>query len=215
MRFVTNLLPQLRAATTSGPHFSRVLSILGAGHEGSVNMNDLELKNSFSGAKCANHSITMADFMVEELALREPAISFIHSSPGVVNTGIGRELPIWLRVPLKVVSPIFKPLFNPIDETGQRQLFIATSGLYPPADSTQITPNTFSTGIPISKGSTVSVGSNGKVGSGAYLVNWDGNITGNQSLLSQYREQGFGKTVWDHTNGIFARVQKLNEERSK
>lgn len=213
MRFITNLLPQLRNATTTAPHFSRTLSILGAGTEGKVNFDDLELKNTFSTGRCAAHTIVMNDFMAEELASREPGTSFIHSSPGVVNTGIARELPAWARIPLKAFSPLLSPLMVGADETGARQLFNATSGLYPPVKPFENDP--LASGVPVPWGlKQVMTGSNGKEGSGGYLVSWNNEITGKQNLLKEYREKGVGATVWEHTMEIFERVKKINQERT-
>ncbi|PMD50483.1 NAD(P)-binding protein [Hyaloscypha bicolor E] len=209
MRFVYNLLPQLRTASAEPPHFSRTLSVLGAGHEGAINLTDLDLKTTFSGARCAAHTIVMNDFMAEEFAAREHGISFLHTSPGVVNTGLTRELPIWARALMKVATPLLSLFFVSADETGQRQLFLASSGIYPPAKPAQGAP--LAAGVPFPKDFSVSKGSNGKVGSGAYLVNWNGDISGNEKILSDYREKGVGKTVWEHTMGIFKQVEKINQ----
>src|SRR6187402_3445580 len=81
MRFITNLLPLLRTAARTTPNFSRSVSILGAGREGHINLDDLDLKSTFSGVSCAAHTIVMNDFMVEEFAAREPGTTFIHSFP--------------------------------------------------------------------------------------------------------------------------------------
>ena len=209
MRFVYNLLPQLRAASAEPPHFSRTVSVLGAGHEGAINLSDLDLKTTFSGARCATHTIVMNDFMAEEFAAREHGISFLHTNPGVVNTGLARGLPIWARALMKVATPLLSLFFVSADETGQRQLFLASSGIYPPAKPAQGAP--LAAGVPFPKDFSVSKGSNGKVGSGAYLVNWNGDISGNEKILSDYREKGVGKTVWEHTMGIFKQVEKINQ----
>lgn len=136
MRFIHNLLPLLRTSTPTSPHLSHTLSVLGAGFEGNVNPADLELRNGFSASKCANHSIVMTDFMLEQFASKNPGISFIHSSPGVVNTPIARELPLWARVGVKLAMPLLKPFTVSLEETGERQLFIATSPMFPPRKPT-------------------------------------------------------------------------------
>jgi len=209
MRFITNLLPQLRTAAETAPHFSRTLSVLGPGHEGNLNLNDLDLKNTFTAARCAAHTIVMNDFMAEELAIKEPATSFIHTSPGVVNTGIARELPLWARLPIKILYPIMKPFFVGAEETGDRHLFIATSGIYAPAEP--FASEASAAGVSVPSGLKVMAGSTGKEGSGAYLVNWNNEITGNNKLLKEYREKGVGETVWEHTMGVFERIAKINK----
>jgi len=209
MRFVYNLLPQLRIASTEPPHFSRALSVLGAGHEKTINLSDLDLKTTFSGMRCANHTIIMNDFMAEEFAAREPGISFLHTSPGVVNTGLMRELPIWARAGMKLATPLLSFFFTGADETGDRQLYHASAGIYPPAKPVE--GAALAAGVPFSKDLFVSKGSNGKVGSGAYIVNWNGDIVGNEKILSNYRDQGVGKTIWEHTMGVFKQVERVNQ----
>lgn len=65
----------------------------------------------------------------------------------------------------------------------------------------------------MSENLSISKGSNGNSGSGAYIVNWNGDIVGKEKLLADYRGQGVGKTVWDHTIGIFQKVEKINQGR--
>lgn len=212
MRFISNLIPLLQTASTSPPNFARSVSILGAGHEGSINLDDIELKNKFSGVRCASHTCTMNSIMAEQFAARHPNISFLHTFPGTVNTGVARELPIWARGILKVLMPLFKPLLVGADETGQRQLFHSTSGMYPPEKPAAGSP--VSSGIPLPTGMAVGTGADGKVGSGGYIVHWNGDITGIEKLLNGYRAEGVSKTIWEHTMGIFERVEKINQGRS-
>ncbi len=209
-RFITNLLPLLQTATTVAPNFARTLSVLGPGNEGPINLNDISLKNTFSGARCAAHTIVMNDFFAEELAAKNPGISFIHLSPGVVDTGIARELPFWLRGTIKVLSPVFKLFSVGREETGERGVFHLTSSIYAPANP--VAPS--GAGIPAPRDLEVVEGSNGVKGSGGYLLQWDGGVTGKKKLLQEYREKGVGKIVWEHTQGIFAEVEKLNRERA-
>lgn len=213
MRFISNLLPLLQTASTATPHFSRTLSVLGAGQEDKVNLDDLELKNTFSGPRCAAHSIVMNDFMAEEFAARNPGTTFIHSYPSVVNTGITRELPIWLRATTKVLSPVIKLIAVSAEETGARQLYVATSGVYPPAKPAG--DSATAAGAPVPKGGSVMKGADGKIGSGGYLVSWDCEIIGKQQILQDYHSKGVGKTVWEHTMGIFERVEKVNQAKSE
>jgi hypothetical protein len=209
MRFIYNLVPQLRSASAEPPHFSRTVSVLGAGHEGAINLKDLDLKTTFSGARCAAHTIVMNDFMAEEFAAREPGITFMHTSPGVVNTGLARGLPVLARVFLKIATPLLSPFFVSADETGDRQVYLASSGIYPPAKPADGAP--LAAGVPFPKNLSVSKGSNGCVGSGAYLVNWNGDISGKEKILSGYREQGVGKTIWEYTMEVFKRVEMIHQ----
>lgn len=94
------------------------------------------------------------------------------------------------------------------EETGARQLFHATSGVYPPAK-----PVGDAGGVPAPNGLEIMKGVEGQVGTGGYAVNWNGDITG-KKILEEYREKGVGKTVWEHTMGIFERVEKVNKGRA-
>jgi hypothetical protein len=143
--------------------------------------------------------------MAEELAAREPATAFVHSYPSIVVSGVARELPLWARAAVKVFTPIISPFAVGADETGARQLFMATSGMYPPAKPAA--GSATAAGVPLSKGESVLTGLDGKVGSGGYAVNWDGKVTGKKSILDEYHAKGVGKIVWEHTMGIFEKVK--------
>lgn len=158
------------------------------------------------------------DFMLEQFATKDPGISFVHSHPSVVETGVGRELPLWARLGLKVFTPLVKVFAVPIEETGERQLFIATSPMFPPGkpttkDGKGDAPETAVIGTTESgKGVRrevvpIATGIDGQVGSGAYLVEWNGEITGKMGLLEKYRQQGAPKTIWEHTMGVFEMVR--------
>jgi hypothetical protein len=213
MRFISNLLPLLQTAASKPPHFSRTLSVLSAGWEGKLDFQDLELKNTFSRSKCATQSTTMNSIMTEEFSKRQPATTFSHSYPSGVNTGLARELPVWARAAAKVLTPLMAAITVSQEETGARQLFIATSGLYPPAKPFK--DDTLASGVPAPKGfNSPFVGANGVAGSGAYLANWNCEAaTGKQKLLKQYREENVGAKIWDHTMGIFDRAAKINQAR--
>jgi hypothetical protein len=213
MRFIYNLLPLLRNATTSAPNFSRSVSVLGPGNErDGINLADMDLKNTFTPRRCAAHTIVMNDFMTENFATREPGSSFIHTSPGVVNTGIARELPLWAKAAVKITTPLLSLMMTSAEETGQRQLFAATSAHYSPAKPAS--GAAFASGVPVPKGLGVATGSDGQIGSGGYLVDWNGEITGKTKVLSDLREKGVAKTIWEHTVGTFERVEKLNQAKA-
>lgn len=206
MRFTSNLLPLLRPTpSTSHPQFSRVLSVLAGGHEASINLSDISLKTSFSVANCAAHSITMNSLMVTEFASRNPGISFAHSHPAFVSTSLARELPIWARLPMKGLTPLLRPWSVSVEETGERQLFIATSGLFAPREGVP--------GAKIPKGSEIVKGADGVNGSGGYIVNWDGEVVG-KPIVKKYIEEGLGETVWEHTMRTFEEVAKINKGRN-
>ena len=63
-KFVYDLLPLVRRAKDAGED-AKIMSILGAGHGGPVDLNNLGLKKSFSPAKAGLASPTYTDLMFE------------------------------------------------------------------------------------------------------------------------------------------------------
>jgi hypothetical protein len=201
MRFVHNLLPLL----SSSP--SRIVSIHGAGKEGKLIENDLELKQNFSMANAAMHTSTMNTLALAEIAASHPSISCVHVFPGVVVTGAFNVLSENWVLPLRflfrqVAMPLAKPFTVSLKESGQRHLFHATSARYPPA-GVKDPPGA---GVAMPSGVEVAKGSDWKEGSGCYLLNYDGETTADKNLLDEYRKRGMGKKIWQHTHEVFDRV---------
>ncbi|KAK8209189.1 hypothetical protein M8818_003884 [Zalaria obscura] len=91
MRFAMNLEPQLTAASKAG-QISRFMSVLAAGSEGDIRLEDLDLKHNYTLHACLGHCVMMTDFMMEEFSKRYPGTAWTHSYPGTVKTGIANEL---------------------------------------------------------------------------------------------------------------------------
>lgn len=92
----------------------------------------------------------------------------------------------------------------PIEECGERQLYLATSARYPAARGD-------SAAVRLGAGVEVAEGTAGKVGSGVYSVGWDGERAPPAALelLAEYREKGAVDEVWRHTEGEFNRVTEM------
>jgi hypothetical protein len=179
MRFATNLLPLLRTASASQPTLARVISVLGAGHEGALDTSDLSLQKpgSFSIRAAANHAISMTSLTFDRLA-SDPAnkgIAFIHSSPGGVDTNVGRGLGPVLQKVFSVGMFVLKPtgLVKGLRESGERHLWAGTS-------------DTYASGLGM-------VGPNGDVSS--------------SKVFEQLRKDGVGKKVWVHMEGVFHKIR--------
>lgn len=93
-RIVDNLMPLVKKAADNNEP-ARVVSVLQPGNEGPVEEDDLELKNKFSLTKANRHIVEFNSLAVTRFAELYPTVSFNHAHPGVVGTGISRELP-WL-----------------------------------------------------------------------------------------------------------------------
>lgn len=98
-RIVDKLMPLVQKAADSGEP-ARVVNVLAAGDEGELIEEDLGLKNNYSLRNANRHFVTMISLATERFAQLYPSVSFSHIYPGFVKTGIGRSLPIWVRVPL-------------------------------------------------------------------------------------------------------------------
>ena len=212
IRWTLNLMPLLTAASQR-QELSRVMTVLAAGSEGEVRLDDLELRRNFTLHACLAHCAVMTDFMVEELARRYPGTAFSHSYPGTVKTGIANALTGPVRLAVKVLYAVMTPWILNVQESGERHFFQMTSRCYPAANGNG--GGNGGVGLPIPDGLEMTRGSNGEVGSGAYLLDWDGKSTGDERLLRKYRELGMGAKVWEHTMAMFRQAERLNASQLK
>lgn len=204
MRFICNLLPLLRDSASSS-QLSRVMSVLGAGIGSHVIKNDLDLRANYSLSNCGAHCGVMTDLMMERFATANKGTAFVHTAPGVVKTNLGSDLPIYVRAAYRLAGPLLAPWTIGVKETGERHLYMATSNRYPPAQL----PVESVCGTPCEK-NDVAEGANGKIGSGSYLLNWDGQIQKqNAKLLEECRQTGVAEKIWEHTMSIFKELETM------
>ncbi|AEO58291.1 hypothetical protein MYCTH_2305531 [Thermothelomyces thermophilus ATCC 42464] len=172
------------------------------------------------------HTSSMMTLALESLALEAPDVSFVHSSPGCVRTHLGREVRAASAVGLvqvvlnKVVGPMVA--VGP-DEAGERQLYLATSGRFPPArcggrarysgaggGSGSGGNGTGTAGVELREGDGVAVarGTDARVGSGVYSVDSEGEPQGVKAgeTMRRLREADLVRRLWLHTVGEFIRV---------
>ncbi|KAI6885909.1 hypothetical protein KC334_g15728 [Hortaea werneckii] len=130
-----------------------------------------------------------------------------HSYPGTVKTGIANELTGPVRLAVKVMYAVMTPWILNVRESGERHFFQMTNKCYPAAQG----------GVGIEPPDDVSImrGSNGQVGSGAYLIDWDGKPTGDENVLKKYRDLGMPQKVWEHTMAMFQQAERLNRKDGK
>ena len=97
-------------------------------------------------------------------------------------------------------------VFVPIEECGERQLYLATSARYPPKS----VGRDGGSGVPLGDGVDVARGTTGEVGSGLYSIKWDGTSMSPkvQKLLAGYRDEGMVEKIKEHTEGEFNRITK-------
>ena len=190
MLFVLHLLPLLGAAEAP-----KVVSVLAGGLEwaASVDLDDLDLKKpgNFGAMKARMQYPAMNTTTLEKLADDNPSVTFIHSWPGIVNTGNVRRGSdpnslmawfVWL-----ILEPLIR-LFATSDEvSGQRHLFQSTSAAFG--------------GRGVGWKGKPGVNSRGEQGDGLFLVNYKCDCTPNAKAVSLLREKAQGK-IWKHTQDV-------------
>jgi hypothetical protein len=102
----------------ANPRLSRVISVLEAGGEPSLHLDDLSLKTNWSLCNCGKHAIAMNSASMEHLASIYPEISFIHTFPGIVRTGLNRDLGTAAKCAISALMVPAKPWEIPFEESG-------------------------------------------------------------------------------------------------
>ena len=104
------------------------------------------------------------------------------SNHSQVKTGFAKEQNFVLRTALNATAGLLTPWAVPLEESGERHLYIATNGRYPSRDGSNAIPATQKEGGPMK-------GSDGTNGSGAYLVGKDGEFRANEAVLKELRDK--------------------------
>ncbi|KAF2738429.1 NAD(P)-binding protein [Polyplosphaeria fusca] len=195
MRFVQNLSPLLATAgndSDQSARLSRVVSVLDSRVSSAPDFSDLSLKRTFSLKNCAKHATAMNNFALEHFARQQPSTAFVHAFPFMVSTGTGRELKGIAGGIFKVMSPLMKPFAVDLKESGERHLYASTVPHFASKDGAADV-------------ATLAMGMDGVKGSGAYALNWDGEIVDN-AKLGPVRAQGAERKIWDHTEEVFKTI---------
>lgn len=97
----------------------------------------------------------------------------------------------------------------PLEECGERHLYLATSGRFP----ARVKGGDVGNGVNLGEGVDVARGTDGEVGSGVYSVGWDGESASIkvQGLLAGLRDKGMVGEIWRHAEGEFKRITEQNE----
>lgn len=191
-RFITNLLPLLQNA----PVLRRIVTVAGGSCEGPIDPEDFPaLRVPLPDIR--GHLTTLITLGLEAVAASHPEVSFVHDYPGTVRTPLLKQ---FSEEQLKTF------VFVPIDECGERHLYLATSAQFPPAAGE-------SHAVPLSDGLEPALGTTGLAGSGVYSVGSDCESASQEvrDLLAGLREKGMVRDVWAHTQGEFKRITGLDE----
>lgn len=168
-------------------------------------MDDLQCRNVKTNRihKVRGHGASLVTLSLEALAAKAPDVSFIHDFPGPVKSGVARNGQGMIVYMIKVSFTLFGPSYIPTQESGERHLFVSTSGRWPAA-----TGEAADQGVPLANGVEIARGTTGKDGSGMYSVDWDGQSAGPQveQLLANYRREGLVEKVWNDAESQYKRI---------
>ncbi|KAF2488576.1 hypothetical protein BU16DRAFT_473486 [Lophium mytilinum] len=198
LRFIVNLLPLFRYSPSP---LRRVVYVAGGGREGPVDATDFQALR-VPLLQIRGHIISLATLGLEAIAKMAPEVTFVHDYPGTVKTPLLNHMVGVSGFLIRTyVTLLGRWVCVPIEESGERQLYMATSARYPPARGAKGEAG-------IEEGAEVAVGSTGEVGSGVYSVGWDCESSGPPvvELLAGMREKGLVEEVWKHTEGEFERI---------
>ncbi|KAK3391238.1 hypothetical protein B0H63DRAFT_390099 [Podospora didyma] len=201
MRFILDLLPLLEAKNASRPFPARVVTVLAGGSEATIFPDDLGLKEpAHQGVvTTAGIATTYTTMFLEQLAARHTQVSFVHTYPGFVRGtnlfksehlgGLTRFLLNWMFMPA-----LGRLMSISASESGERHLFIATDASFTPAG--------------VMRADAAAVGSNGKIGSGAYIVgeNAESKAAASERVMKPYREKAVDVLVYEHTLAEYRRI---------
>lgn len=197
LRFITNLLPLLQRANA----LRRVITVAAGTYEGLLDPTDFPGRH-ISLLAFRAHFGTLITLGLEGVAKRAPEVSFIHEHPGTVNTSFMQRLQGILGVVLRaLVFLAGRWICIPVEESGERHLFLATSKRFPPRIHAEGNSGVDWQG-------KVARGTTGEIGAGVYSVGWNCECASLdvEKLLAGYREKGMVEEIWGHAESEFQRI---------
>ncbi|KAI0453593.1 putative short-chain dehydrogenases/reductase [Xylaria acuta] len=203
-RFILNLLPLLQRATS----LRRVVSVGAATCEGAIDVRNIR-GVGFPLMRWRNQVASIGTLLLEEARRRAPDVAFVHTVPGVVESGIMRDVrKSTLRLAVLIgVSRLLAPFVNvPPAECGERHVFAATSAAFAPAEGGAGR----AAGVPLDGVLSLETarGTDGRTGSGVYSLSQkvDPASPKVEEVLRRFREDGTAGKVWDSVAADFKRI---------
>ncbi|KAI1266447.1 putative short-chain dehydrogenases/reductase [Xylariaceae sp. FL1019] len=201
LRFALNLLPLLEKAGS----LRRVVSVACATCEGPIDLSNIP-GEGFQRRQWRDQLASVSTLWLEELQRRAPTVAFVHTVPGVVDSGIMRDLKPDFQTSIIVgVFRLLKPFINtPPAESGERHTFAATSAMFAPVEGGKE-----HAGVPLN--STIgpgAQGTNGQLGSGIYSIGMKNEATTLKTVetLRQFHQDGTADKVWEYFMSDFKRI---------
>ncbi|KAF2491813.1 hypothetical protein BU16DRAFT_530240 [Lophium mytilinum] len=195
MHFLTTLTPALQKSPSP-----RVVSVLAGGQEGELFEEDMLLEKKYSLMNAAGQSASLMSLFFEAYK-NQPGnekISLIHLFPGIVGgTGLAiKGLPGFVQFLMNwTVVPLMKLFGQTPEESGERVLYAATSDKFRRVQAGDA-----------SEGAELEKGTDGKAGSGVFLVQGDSSVLTENKKLKEYKEAGKADFVYKHTLEQYERL---------
>ena len=154
----------------------RVISILAGGKEIMIEEDNLDLRKKFSLSASNGYPASMTSLAFEKLASQYPSVSFLHVFPGIVATPLLKKTVG--SAAGSILGFLMKPIAISAEESGEWQAWLSTSPNFGRKESDE----------------------------GAYILNHNGKDATNKALMTDLRQKGFPKIVWEHTEDTFNRI---------
>jgi hypothetical protein len=196
-------LPLLQKAS----FLRRVITVGAATAEGAIDTNNISAQN-FSLFKWRNQVASILTLCLEEAASRAPNVSFVHASPGVVDSNISRAPEGFEIRALLVISRVLQPFMGsnvrvPPNECGERHMYLSTSAMFAASQGKED-----AAGVVVDGKQVAARGVEGQMGSGVYSVDHRGETASHkiENLLAGFKGDGTAKKVWDYVAGDFKKI---------
>src|ERR1700760_2414549 len=192
-RFIINLKPLLENATS----LRRVVVVAVGGKEGKVDLNDIQGWN-LPIWSARGHLASLITLGLEMVHKEMPSVSLIHDFPPASGTssldGVKGTVPTIARTVFRVIGPL---VFNPLEEVGEKHLFLATSSKYPPKSMS----GSKAEGVPLLPNDFVARGTEGESASGVYSILSNGESAGArvEKVLAELRASNTDDKAWANT----------------
>ncbi|KAH6974588.1 hypothetical protein BKA56DRAFT_554789 [Ilyonectria sp. MPI-CAGE-AT-0026] len=188
MRAVVNILPHLNRASEDR-ELARVVSVLGAGNEGHIFKDDLEMQHNYSLQNCSSQAISMNSLALEHLARLNTGVSFVHVYPGVVRqTSIMSNMGQPLSTIIRMLMFLATPFTISVRTCAERQLYVSTADLFSPHGKNRKSTET-----------------------AFFRLTSNGEACPENPMLSGYLSDGTLEKVWKFTEAVFQDVSEKNK----
>jgi hypothetical protein len=129
------------------------------------------------------------------LAKINTGITYIHTNPGIVKTGVMRYLPWYMRAVSHAGYAVLSPCCMDVEESGERHMEMGFAKRHPADGEMENAKEVESVpGIAGQKG--------------AYALYNKGQAVDKMDVVMKMIVEGYHKKVWDHALDIFEEVEK-------